>query len=126
MPMDVRAVLCAQLTRDLLAIAKFLFITTMALKVTQGHRQCPCPAKETSTRSAAKAKLWQFGQLTVSNQSVSNTASRCNVGGKLTASISCRRTAVCTASIVANELITRWGGLTGWAEPRIVLWQTDR
>ena len=33
MPIDALSVLCAQLTRDLLAIAKFLFIETMFLYV---------------------------------------------------------------------------------------------
>jgi len=34
MPIDALSVLCAQLTRDLLAIAKFLSIVTMAVSLT--------------------------------------------------------------------------------------------
>jgi len=40
MLIDALSVLCAQLTRDLLAIAKFLFVAVMKKKLKRVHSEC--------------------------------------------------------------------------------------
>jgi len=56
MPIDALSVLCAQLTRDLLAIAKFLFIETMFLYVKPFMR---CSASKNGETLKLKAGVIQ-------------------------------------------------------------------